>query len=49
MMDEVKFFYNKYDLRELKLQTPNVDFHFAINPNGEWCELIGSGRARPSV
>ena len=38
MMDEVKFFLNSYDLRELKLRTPNVDFHFAINPNGEFCE-----------
>ena len=38
MMDEVKFFYDRYDLRKLKLQTPNVDFHFAINPIGEWCE-----------
>ena len=38
MMDEVKFAHDKYDLRELKLQTPNVDFHFAINPNGEFCE-----------
>ena len=38
MVDEVKFIRNRYDLRELKLQTPNVDFHFAINPNGEWCD-----------
>ena len=38
MMDEVKFRWNEYDIRKLELQTPNVDIHFAINPNGELCE-----------
>ena len=38
MMDEIKFDWNKYDLSQLKLKSPNVDIHFAINPTSEFCD-----------
>ena len=37
IIDELKFFYDKYDLQQLKLKYPNVDIHLAINPTGEQC------------